>query len=291
MDKKIKFAFAHPMREQLARLFTSLNSLELVEAKSCNIRQNKKQFNESFKDNFEDYINKKQQLSFIQKIQKHFWLVNFRKYYTNWVDLLVASNWFLFTNKPYILYLEKATAIFWYNADHYYKSWCKLFLKNRLKDKNLKLIIFRTKTALEWFLNTYKGKDDEIYNLIKEKSVYAYPPNPYKPNDKILKRFKNPKTINIFFSSSSFILKWWYQLVRAFDSLFKKYNNLKLFLLTKKNTIDKESLGIIQKNKNIELYEPNFSQEELYNKFYLKSHIFVYPTFCTDSFAMVINEA
>jgi hypothetical protein len=289
MGKKI-IAFSHPFREQLAKLVLGLEDFDLENYSKNNlIILNKKDWNNSSNlNNFNRYLIWKNNFNLISFIQKKLGLINFKFYLNKNCDLILSNNSFLFTNKPYVIYLEKATAIFGYTAKNYNSFIGKCLLYYFLKQKNLKLIIFRTKTAKIGFLNTFKN-NKYIFNLVKKKSVYFYPPINYSFRNN-LNRFKNIKNLIFLFNSSSFLLKGGFQVVRSFIELSKKYKNIKLILITKISTIDKDSLKLIKSCDLIELYDSNFSQEELFKNFYLKSHILVYPTY-SDSFSMVINEA
>jgi glycosyltransferase involved in cell wall biosynthesis len=193
------------------------------------------------------------------------------------------------TNKPYITYIEKSSALFGYTAKKYYTLIARSMLYISLRSPKLRYIFFRSHTALQGCLATYK-KYPRIHRLLQEKSVYVYPSLASFATPPILERFKKPPITKFFFNSSSFILKGGYQLVRAFTELSETYKNIHLTLLTKESTIDKTSLQIIRSNSHITLIEPNFNPEELFEQFYCTHHCFVYPTY-SDSFAMVINEA
>lgn len=279
MDKKYKIALSHPIREQLANVILNLNNFELDNKSKNKIKFNKKIWN--IKGNIPNFNILNKIRWFLQKI----WVINLRFFKTN-ADISFANNGFLFTNKPYIIYIEKATAIFWYSTKNYNNLLSKFLLKNRLKDKKLKKIFFRTKTAMIWFKNTFK-KDKIISEILKEKSCFVYPPttNPEKIN---IERFKNINKIKVLFISSDFYLKWWKQILNSFKNI--RSTNIELTIISKKNKIEENDFKIIQDNLNINFIEAKLDRLSLYKDYINKSHIFLCPTFF-DSFNMTINEA
>lgn len=287
MDKKFTIELSHWFREQLLEIIKWLKNFNIIWKNKIKLNRKSWKENKSL-NNFDKHIEPIEIKVLIRQIQRKIWLINLRFYFSK-NDILFANNWFLITNKPYVIYIEKATAIFGYFTNNYNKFLTKVLLLNRLKDPNLKKIIFRTKTAMIWFINTYE-KDPLIQKYIIEKSTYSYPPDNNTFNNS-LNRFKNPDIIKLLFVSWSFIMKWWYQLVKVFNKITQNSSKqIELTIITKIDTIDTESLKIIQKNSNIKLINANYSPEELFKQFYNTHHIFVYPTF-SDSFSMVINEA
>lgn len=289
MDKKYTIAFSHPIREQLAAVVTSLPDFVVDELSASSIKKNTAEW-KSLKmfSNFNNYINfsSVSKISIQERIQKIFGLVNIKIYRTE-KDMVFSNGGFLITNKPYVIYMEKATQIFGYTAKNYNKPIGRLMLKNRLGDNNLKYVFFRTETAMSGFLNTFKN-DDKIVNLIKQKGRFVYPPTP-KFIEPDLERFRNIDTFSFLFVSSAFILKGGKELVNAFNRLCEEFDNVELNLITKLGTIDDETLPKIVSNNKIKLHEP-VNRKDLYVDFLIKSHCFVYPTY-SDSFSMVINEA
>lgn len=292
MDKKYTIALAHSFREQLADVVLDLPDFSVLNVDrfvSTNVREWKaiKMFG-----SFSSYLNFSSVTSIpiVSRIQKIFGLINFRIVFFDRrnVDIFFANGGFLFSRKPYITYIEKATQVFGYTAKNYNKCIGRWLLRNRLEDKKLKYVFFRTETAKKGFINTFKD-DARIVRAIEKKGVYVYPPT-FPARDNIsLERFRNPEKVRFLFISSSFVLKGGAQMVRAFDALSHEMTSVELIIITKIGTIDQETLNVIRKNKKITLKEP-MDRATLYTEYLLTSHCLVYPTF-SDSFSMVINEA
>ncbi len=293
MDKKHIIGLTHVFREQLADVVFGLKDF-LVYDPDKSVTTNVSEWNSiAMFGSFSGYINFSSitKTPVISRIQKIFGLINIRyinsKKYTS-ADVLFANGGFLISNKPYITYLEKSTQIFGYTAKNYNKPIGKWLLRNRLNDKNLKFIFFRTETAKIGFINTFID-DPVIKDAIIKKGVSVYPPVFPAEGCESLERFINPTVVKFLFVSSSFLLKGGVEMVTAFDRLSKELKNIELTIITKIGTIDDSTLRVIKNNKQIVLIEP-MPRNVLYAEYFLKSHCFVYPTY-SDSFSMVINEA
>ncbi len=288
--KPYVLALSHPMRESFSDLVSDLPHFAIDPLTQSQIQQSKHVWKKiPMFQSFEAFLDpaSASQKSFFEKVQRTFGLLNVRRFRTN-TNVTLANGGFLFTNKPYVIQIEKATQIFGYSARSFRSPIGRFMLRNRLKDKNLSCMVFMTETALIGFRNTFKD-DKAISALAKEKSAWCYPPA-NNPRHASLERFQNIKTISLLFVSSSFLLKGGRELVRAFVRLAEKKRTVHLTLITHKGTIDPESLKLIRQCKQITLVEAGLDRKDLFIRYLNKAHCFVYPTY-SDSFSMTVNEA
>jgi len=161
----------------------------------------------------------------------------------------------------------------------------KLFLKN-----NFKKLIFKSYTGFK-SLKTYTNWTDK---RILNKTCVVYPAI-RKINNKI--KF-NKKKINMLFVGRDFILKGGQQLISSFQKLEKKFDNLKLTIISdfcnRDSQFDPYNIKWnlkkrITDNKNT-IFKFKVRREVLLKKYYPNSDIFIMPTL-KDSFGFSLLEA
>src|SRR5690606_6535115 len=121
----------------------------------------------------------------------------------------------------------------------------------------------------------------QIYPLIYK--------NPYTTIESI-KEKSHSKTLNCLYISSNFNLKGGREILESFKKIYDTAeHNIKLTIITKKKSLDQETLKEIYKLKNTELLDFNLSKEDL-NKIYSTNSILLNPS-RQDSFSLVVLEA
>jgi len=205
-------------------------------------------------------------------------------------DLFFTYGSLLITNKPYCIYIESGTAIFDYDPSLARHPVAQLIVRLAILKKNCRRLIFMSKTAETGFLNTLHVSPQEL-KKIKAKCDVCYPiiRNPVKNYVTKPKKINTQGTIR-FLYIGTFYIKGGLEVARAFLRLKKNYSNVSLTLISGLDMIyqkDKDFLATIQ---DLQLLESAFSENELFEKFYLTHDVFLYPTY-RDSFGLILLEA
>ncbi|SEA81564.1 Glycosyltransferase involved in cell wall bisynthesis [Oribacterium sp. KHPX15] len=184
-------------------------------------------------------------------------------------DIGVTYNRFLKTNKPYLILSENPSALVnycWDRPNHYIT---KQRLKKLFRDNKLKNIICLSKTCFNSFGNLYgieyTDKLKQIYPLVVDDLNYG--------NTEVrMKSYSD--VLECLFISSDFYLKGGQDALKVFNTIYEKYPNIKLTIITKLEQIKEIDIA---KYKNVTFLEFNLSRQEL-NEYYKKSAIFINPT-------------
>jgi len=171
------------------------------------------------------------------------------------------------------------------------------FLSKNANDSNTKakiLNIFQHKNCIaitplslasKNTLKKYLGKN---FSSIEKKIKVLYPAVPtYNQNTADYSIIPNDKVIKLLFIGKDGYRKGLYEVVEAFKQLAPKYPNLSLYIVS---DTPKEILDSGKNVSNLYFFDPKFSSQEIIEKFFLPSDIFVMPTH-EDTFGMVFLEA
>ncbi len=233
---------------------------------------------------FEKEINrvKKNKINTLRQI---FGIPNIRFKYVRSHDLLFTYGCMLFSNKPFVTYLETGLAPFNYSpriAQHPIARW--LFLLSALT-KNCKKLIFMSEAAQKSFFGTLTYTTS-VRQKLEAKSVVVYPLVPTRAsNPKIFP----PQKLKLLFAGV-FYMKGGLELVHAFQNLTKVYpDQIELTIVTVLRMVRPSDLEIMHNIPNINLIDATLNEEEM-RALYREHHVFTLPTF-REGFGLVLVEA
>ena len=195
-------------------------------------------------------------------------------------DLIHSTRGVLMTNKrPWVVDIEMAGSFVGMNWASLKKPITKMIISKYLSSSYCKKILpysYAAKQNLEEWIDCKKFKD-------KIEVLY-----PAYHTTKVKRKHSNKITLSFVCRTSpidlDFYIKGGHDLLKAFQILNKKYDNLHLKI---KGSIPKH----LQKNlKNVTFIEENLPREKFYEEFLFKPDIYVQPTL-VDTFAIAIIEA
>ncbi len=152
---------------------------------------------------------------------------------------------------------------------------------NRISTKRIKKLLMRKncKKIIAWTEHS-KKEIENAFPEVKNKIEVVYPAVPAQKFKKI-----KDKKIRLFFVGRSFYEKGGLDVLRIFDYLTKKYNNVECTIVSEIPFSERKRYSHNNKIKFLGL----MPKEEL-NKIYAKTDIFVYPGY-SDTFGFAILES
>jgi glycosyltransferase involved in cell wall biosynthesis len=194
-------------------------------------------------------------------------------------DLIHSSRGIIPLNKkPWVMDIEHVHSFFGLNPHLIKKKFLRKFIEKKLASRYCKGILCHcdaTLQAFEYYLDTRK---------FKNKLQVLYPASHIIP----IKKEKHKK-IRILSVLSLFEAKAGLLVLKAFEELEKKYDNIELWIKSDVPEVVKRKYN----SKNIK-YIPYSSEivprEQLIKELYSKCDIFLYTTFC-DSFGYSLIDA
>lgn len=194
-------------------------------------------------------------------------------YIKNNCDVLHSARGFLpLNNQPWVVDAE-TVASFSFGGYNFSKSLVERFLSS----KNCKYILphcMASQKSIENILNTKKFHD---------KLEVVYPALPVNEN----KQTKSDMIRILYVTKSySFNGKGGKELIKAFDILSKKYDDIELIMKVDMNDEQRKPV----KNDRIKILDKNIPRDKLFSDLYTNADIFVLPSFI-DSFGYVLLEA
>ena len=183
--------------------------------------------------------------------------------------------------KPWIVDLECGHIFTSFNWKAMKNPIVKKIIMRALLSKNCKKILPQSKAAKKSFVKALGEKD---FEKIKDKVEVLY--LALRPCKKKGVNRKDGKVV-LSFVGRSFYGKGGPHLLKAYEILTKKYKNLQLKY---KGDIPERWMEFAKKLQGFELIEGYFSRDELFEKMYLTSDIYVMPT-NKDNYGVVFLEA
>lgn len=278
--KKIKVLLFQPyLRQHILNFGKNLKNVDFDWQPTKKARYSYKTLPE-----FEKEINrvKKNKINILRQILG---IPNIRLKYSSSHDLLFTYGCMLFSNKPFVTYIETGLAPFNYNhaiARHPLAQF--LFLASALTT-NCKKIVFMSEAAQKSFFSTL-NYSTPLRRRLEQKCTVIYPLVPTQAS--ISKNFPLQKMKILFVGV--FYMKGGLELVHAFQKLEETYpDQAELTLVTVIRMIRPADIKLIRSVKNIKLVDAVLTEEEMDN-LYSKNHIFCLPTF-REGFGLVLVEA
>ncbi len=278
--KKIKVLLFQPyLRQHILNFGRGLTNVNFDWQPTKNVRYSYKTLPE-----FEKEINrvKKNKINILRQILG---IPNIRLKYSSSHDLLFTYGCMLFSNKPFVTYIETGLAPFNYNhviARHPLAP--LLFLASALT-AHCKKIVFMSEAAQKSFFSTLNYRDS-LRQKLEKKCTVVYPLVPTRAS--LSKSFPSQKMKILF--AGVFYMKGGLELVHAFQKLEATYpDQAELTLVTAIRMIRPADVELIRSVKNINLVDAVLTEEEMSN-LYTENHIFCLPTF-REGFGLVLVEA
>ena len=180
------------------------------------------------------------------------------KYLKN-VDVIYTPGQMLLNHFPYAVEVENVGALGFYNMQTI--NIRKKLIRHFLLSQHCKAIVCLSQASYQGFLKTL-GEEG-----LKEKTKVVYPYVRINPFSKT----KNLDKIIILTSNTKFYMKGTGEVLRAFEQLSKKYNNLEMWVIS--NT-PPEYLEKYKAWSNIKFFPATFKKDQLYEQFYSQCDIF-----------------
>ncbi len=188
----------------------------------------------------------------------------------------------IFQKKPWIIDCECGSVFTSFNWKAMKNPIVRKIIMHALKSKNCKKILPQSNAAKE---DLRKKIGNKNFEKIKHKVEVLY--LAMRPNkEKKIKR-KDKKIILSFVGIHGFYGKGTHDLLKTYEKLTKKYNNLEL-----KMKCDEfpEKYKKYKKLPGLKVFTKYLPKKELFKKLYLESDVFVLPTM-KDHYGVVLLEA
>ncbi|HTZ41679.1 MAG TPA: glycosyltransferase family 4 protein [Candidatus Omnitrophota bacterium] len=180
--------------------------------------------------------------------------------------------------KPWIIDLESGGIFVSFQYPALKNPITKEIIIRALKSKNCKKILPQSKAAKD---NLMKVLDCGEFEDKIEILYLAMRPCPKKRIN------RQDKKVILSFIGKEFYGKGGHDLLKAYEILTQKYNNLELKF---KGDIPPEYMPLVKKLKGFRVVEGHLPREKLFDEMYLSSDIFVLPTH-VDNYGVVFLEA
>lgn len=187
----------------------------------------------------------------------------------------------LMQKKPWIIDLEAGPIFTSFNWKAMQNPIVKRIIMTALLSKNCKKILPQSQAARRTFVRAIGEKD---YEKIKDKVEVLY--LALRPCKKKKIKRKDNKVV-LSFIGKSFYGKGGPNLLKAYEILTKKYDNLELRY---KGKIVEGWLEFAKKLPGFKFIEDYFPRDKLFDEMYLSSDIYVMPT-SKDNYGVVLLEA
>lgn len=278
MNKKKIVLFQPYLRKHILNLGNHLEQFEFV-LKAPPISHN------SFYSklpSFEDEIHRSK-TGWISKFRRFFGILNLRIKFDSKADAFLTYGCFLITNKPYCLYIENGVAPYNYDIKIAHNPIARIIFSIIIRMPQCKYLIFMSQAAQKSFLNS-APYSPATKTIIQKKSVQVYPL--VKTSAGSIKKFDS--TLKLLFVGM-FYMKGGVELCHAFVNLRKKYDNIKLTIVTPLRTIKEGDLEWLRSQEDLTLVEANLDESKM-QEMYKNHHVFVLPTY-REGFGLVLIEA
>ncbi|MFH1836256.1 MAG: glycosyltransferase family 4 protein [Methanobacteriota archaeon] len=235
---------------------------------------------EDFKDRVENQdviLNQKHNtISIGKKIMFTLNIPNIRSVKCGECDLIHAPGQLIFNKKPWVTEIDNVTVLTLYNVIVLKSTIASHIIRKYLNSNYCKKILPLSEASKKSIENTFPKQK------FLEKLEVAYPYVKTQP-----KAENKTDKIRILFISSRFNVKGGKEVLKAFKVLNERYDNLELIMITIPPQWAVDEFG---KYDNVSFLPPNILKEELYEKYFQTSDVFVIPSY-RDSFGLVVLEA
>lgn len=228
------------------------------------------QFNGAYKKSF--------LRAFAKYIIKVFSIPNIR-WFPFWkligIDMIHTPGHLILNRRAYVVEVDNVACFAFYDLSILYKR--KKIIERMLVSPYCKKILCISEAARKSVINTF------IHETIARKCEVIYPY--VEPRTHFASKEKNNKII-ILTVNTKFYMKGTREVLRAFEKLIEKFNNIELWVVS--NT-PQEYIKRYKNNPSIKFFPATFSKEELHKRFFSRCDIFVQPSY-QDSFGLVYLE-
>lgn len=202
-------------------------------------------------------------------------------------DVYASFNRFLNADKPYYIYLENPTALYHYSLGRNKTLIGRTRFLNALRDEHLKGIACMSNACRDSFAKV----NETIPKNFKIRTIYPLVPNNSQISINLLSEKSMRPELELLFCVQGirFISKGGLETIEAYKELSRKYQNIRLTIITKISDISPSIVKKIKEIKGIQLFDFVFSYSEL-EKIYARNNILIQPT-SDDSFALTVLEA
>jgi len=233
--------------------------------------------------NFEKEIERKK-THWINKMRRFFGVPNIRPYFRKEGDLLFTYACLILTFKPYCTYIETGLALYNYDLGIGKNPIAQMLVSFLATRSNCKKLIFVSEASKKSFYSTIKYSEKVKKNL-ENKSVVIYP-IPIEKQQTQIKKF-NGRTNFIF--AGTFYMKGGMEIIKAYESLYKKYPNTQLTIITAIHMMREGDIEFIKSLPGVILINAQLNEHQMI-EIYKSNDVFILPTF-RDGFGLVLVEA
>ncbi|MGB4942648.1 MAG: glycosyltransferase family 4 protein, partial [Candidatus Moraniibacteriota bacterium] len=198
-------------------------------------------------------------------------------------DVLFTYGCFLFSNRPFITYLETGLAPFNYDVAIAKNPFARCIIALSIISPQCKQLIFMSEASRKSFL-TSVHYPSWITSIATQKSCVVYP-----LVDTVAAPPKNwSGSLKLLFAGL-FYMKGGMELAHAFEALRKKNENITLTIITVLRMIRDQDLVYLQSIPGLTLVDATLNEQQM-REMYRTHDIFVLPTF-REGFGLVLIEA
>lgn len=191
-------------------------------------------------------------------------------------DFVETPGQLLLNNAPYAVQIDNIGCLAFYNTKTLYGSLGRRLIRSFLAKSNCRAIITISHAAQHGVIAYGNSK------IISEKTHVVYP---FVSLNRYTRR--SDGKIRLLFISTNFYLKGGREVIKAFEILSKRYDNLELVMISRP---PREILQQYEHASNIRFIDASIDKNELYANHYSQADIFLMPTY-QDSFGLVFLEA
>ncbi len=245
-------------------------------------RSGDKQYSYASLPDFEKEIRRRKDGWFVQ-LRRIVGIPNIRIKITGDGDVLFTYGCFLFSNRPFVTYLETGLAPFNYDVGIANNPISRIVIALSLLTPQCKRLVFMSEASRKSFLASVRYPAWVTAVAIKKSSV-IYP---------LVDTAAEPAklwsgSVRLLFVGL-FYMKGGIELARAFESVRKRHENITLTIVTVLRMIRDTDLGYLRSIPGLTLVDATLNEQEM-RAMYRTHDIFVLPTF-REGFGLVLIEA
>lgn len=245
-------------------------------------RSEKKQYSYASLPDFEREMRRRKD-GWIIRLRRLFGVPNIRIKLTSKGDVLFTYGCFLFSNRPFVTYLETGLAPFNYDVGIAKNPIARLIIAVSILSPQCKRLVFMSEASRRsffasvhypsWITNTATQKSCVVYPLV---DTAAAPPKNWSGSLRLL-------------FAGLFYMKGGMELAHGFAALRKNHGNVTLTIITVLRMIKDDDLSYLRSIPGLTLVDATLNEQEM-REMYRTHDIFVLPTF-REGFGLVLIEA